>query len=542
MTFFVSNATITDKLRKEGEKMSVAFQSLLNLPSLREAEVVAGKEGLKKQVSSITVLEQSNVTKLKKELFNQADQYGSEIVISGLMTIAHDVKAQVRMIQHLQHEGEIGLILYYVGVFIPEIDPQLIEICDELNFPLIVMPTGEPSLRYSEVIYEVVEAIVKQEMEETSFSKQMLEQISNLPTNQRNVDTMLKMLTDRTRSSIVLTDVRDQIINAGTWPSISTLDLDDMIVQTTGPNIQEKGTVSVVKRAVFHNGMESIHLYMFKENQPLTENMVEQTSEVVQMFMNLWGQNYEAVNTQELVKAILNDESVKMRRLGAILHIDFGTISNVWFVHVQETAERSDVMKQLKEELSLRFNVLLVEPFEQTIAVFMDDGKTNEDFSSIAAEVLQDLNKKVLIVQFLGMDTTSDVQAAYMKMKKYLEQVRFLYPEQQIFTQLHFQFAAECEKTIAEGEKSIDQALFALQPLSKQEELLDTLAVFLLDAQSRYAKAGDLLFVHMNTIKYRIKRINELVHYSVTKLPESLTYYRAIAIWRLLKSTKKRMD
>jgi len=542
MTFFVSNATITDKLRKEGEKMSVTFQSLLNLPSLREAEVVAGKEGLKKQVSSITVLEQSNITKLRKELFNQADQYGSEIVISGLMTIAHDVKAQVRMIQHLQHEGEIGLILYYVGVFIPEIDPQLVEICDELNFPLIVMPTGEPSLRYSEVIYEVVEAIVKQEMEETSFSKQMLEQISNLPTNQRNVDTMLKMLTDRTRSSIVLTDVRDQIINAGTWPSISTLDLDDMIMQTTGPDIQEKGTVSVVKRAVFHNGMESIHLYMFKENQPLTENMVEQTSEVVQMFMNLWGQNYEAVNTQELVKAILNDESVKMRRLGAILHIDIGTISNVWFLHVQETAERSNVMKQLKEELSLRFNVLLVEPFEQTIAVFMDDGKTNEDFSSIAAEVLQDLNKKVLIVQFLGMDTTSDVQAAYMKMKKYLEQVRFLYPKQQIFTQLHFQFAAECEKIIAEGEKSIDQALLALQPLSKQEELLDTLAVFLLDAQSRYAKAGDLLFVHMNTIKYRIKRINELVHYSVTTLPESLTYYRAIAIWRLLKNTKKRMD
>lgn len=500
------------------------------------------KKGLKKQVSSITVLEQSNITKLRKELFNQADQFGSEIVISGLMTIAHDVKAQVRMIKHLQHEGEIGLILYYVGVFIPEIDPQLIEICEELDFPLIVMPTGEPSLRYSEVIYEVVEAIVKQEMEETSFSKQMLEQISNLPTNQRNVDTMLKMLTDRTRSSIVLTDVRDQIINAGTWPSISTLDLDDMIMQTTGPDIQEKGAVSVVKRAVFHNGMESIHLYMFKENQPLTENMVEQTSEVVQMFMNLWEQNYEAVNTQELVKAILNDESVKMRRLGAILHIDVGTISNVWFVHVQETAESSKVMKQLKEELSLRFNVLLVEPFEQTIAVFMDDGKTNEDFSSIAAEVLRDLNKKVLIVQFLGMDTTSAVQAAYIKMKKYLEQVRFLYPEQQIFTQLHFQFAAECEKTIAEGEKSIDQALLALQPLSKQEELLDTLAVFLLDAQSRYAKAGDLLFVHMNTIKYRIKRINELVHYSVTKLPESLTYYRAIAIWRLLKNTKRRLN
>lgn len=289
--------------------------------------------------------------------------------------------------------------------------------------------------------------------------------------------------------------------------------------------------------------MEAIQFYMFKENQPLTENMVEQAAEVVQIFMNLWGQNYEAVNTQELVKAILNDESVKMRRLGAVLHIDVGNISNVWFVHVEELALQAIVMRQLKEEMSSRFNVLLVELFEQTIAVFMDEGKTNEDFDTIASEVSKNLQQEGVrhtIVQYLGMGTTTDVQAAYSKMKEYFEQAKFLYPKQWIFTQLHFQFVAECEKTIAEGEKSIHQVLGPLQPLTKQTELLDTLAVFLLDAQSHYAKAGELLYVHMNTIKYRIKRINELMHYSVTKLPESLTYYRAIAIWRLLKNTEKR--
>ncbi|BAK93818.1 PucR family transcriptional regulator [Tetragenococcus halophilus] len=523
--------------------MSVEFKSLLNLPSLREAEVVAGVDGLKRQVSSITVLEQSNVAKLREELFNQEDKYGSEIVISGLMTISHDIDAQVEMIQHLQREGEIGLILYYVGVFIPEIDQRLLDTCNKLNFPLIVMPEGEPSLRYSEVIYEVVEAIVKQEMVETSFSNQMVEQISKLPANQRNADTMLKMLTDRTHSSIVLTDMRGQIINAGTWPSISTLDLSYMVKQTTGTNIQSIETVSAVKRTIFHSGMEAIQFYMFKENQPLTENMVEQAAEVVQIFMNLWGQNYEAVNTQELVKAILNDESVKMRRLGAVLHIDVGNISNVWFVHVEEPTLQAIVMRQLKEEMTSHFNVLLVELFEQTIAVFMDEGKTNEGFDMIAFEVSKKLQQEGIchtIVQYLGMDTTSDVQTAYSKMKEYFEQAKFLYPKQRMFTQLHFQFVAECEKRIAEGEKSIHQALGPLQPLIKQPELLDTLAVFLLDAQSHYAKAGKLLYVHMNTIKYRIKRINELVHYSVTKLPESLTYYRAIAIWRLLKNTEKR--
>ncbi|QXN87312.1 helix-turn-helix domain-containing protein [Tetragenococcus halophilus] len=193
--------------------------------------------------------------------------------------------------------------------------------------------------------------------------------------------------------------------------------------------------------------------------------------------------------------------------------------------------------------MTSHFNVLLVELFEQTIAVFMDEGKTNEGFDMIAFEVSKKLQQEGIchtIVQYLGMDTTSDVQTAYSKMKEYFEQAKFLYPKQRMFTQLHFQFVAECEKRIAEGEKSIHQALGPLQPLIKQPELLDTLAVFLLDAQSHYAKAGKLLYVHMNTIKYRIKRINELVHYSVTKLPESLTYYRAIAIWRLLKNTEKR--
>lgn len=522
--------------------MSVKFKALLSLPSLREAEVVAGEAGLEKQVTSISVLEQSNVTKLNKGLFNQADQYGSEVVISGLMTISHDVDAQVQTIKHLHHEGEIGLILYYVGVFIPEVDQRLIEICNELNFPLIVMPKGEPSLRYSEVIYEVIEVIVRQEMEDASFSKQMLEQISKLPTSQRNADTMLKMLTDRTRSSIVLTDIRDQILNTETWPRINTLDLVYMISQTTNSDIQEVEEVSIVKRPIYHNGMEAMQLYMFKENQPLTENMVKQTAEVVQIFMNLWGQNHEIVNTQELVKAILHDESVKMRRLGAILHIDVGSISNVWFIHVAKPALRNEVMEWLKEELSLRFNVLLVELFGPTIAVFMDAGKMHENIETIAFEVSHHLQKekvKHTIVQYLGMNTTTDVQAAYIKMEEHLAQVELLYPQQVIFTQLHFQFATECEKIIVEGERSIRQALVPLQPLMQHEELLDTLAVFLLDAENHYAKAGELLFVHMNTIKYRIKRINEIVHYSVTKLPESLTYYRAIAIWRLLKNTEK---
>ncbi|MEM5593874.1 PucR family transcriptional regulator ligand-binding domain-containing protein [Niallia circulans] len=137
---------------------------IIKAPFLREAKVVAGKEGLTKLVSSISVLEYTDVASLKEDLFNNDEFYGSEIVISALIMIKDDIEAQCRTIEHLHKVGEIGLILYYVGVFLPKIDEKVIELADTLGFTLIVMPEKQMSLRYSEVIYEVIEAIVKNEM------------------------------------------------------------------------------------------------------------------------------------------------------------------------------------------------------------------------------------------------------------------------------------------------------------------------------------------------------------------------------------------
>ncbi|MBC8844651.1 PucR family transcriptional regulator ligand-binding domain-containing protein, partial [Escherichia coli] len=86
-----------------------------------------------------------------------------EIVVSAFVNIRDDVEAQCRTIERLHKLGEVALILYYVGIVVPKMDQKLIDFANELDFTIIVMPENEMSLRYSEVIYEVVEAIVKQE-------------------------------------------------------------------------------------------------------------------------------------------------------------------------------------------------------------------------------------------------------------------------------------------------------------------------------------------------------------------------------------------
>ena len=44
--------------------------------------------------------------------------------------------------------GAAGLVLFYVGVFVPKIDDALIAVADEISLPLIAMPFGRPYALY----------------------------------------------------------------------------------------------------------------------------------------------------------------------------------------------------------------------------------------------------------------------------------------------------------------------------------------------------------------------------------------------------------
>ena len=66
--------------------------------------------------------------------------------------------------------------------------------------------------------------------------------------------------------------------------------------------------------------------------------------------------------------------------------------------------------------------------------------------------------------------------------------------------------------------------------------LLKTLEVFLLDAGSSVSACADLLFLHKNTVKYRLNRIRELLGYPLDKVPELFSLYQAAALNRLLDS------
>jgi DNA-binding PucR family transcriptional regulator len=109
-------------------------------------------------------------------------------------------------LRRLSEVGVVALVLYYVGIFVPKVDDKLIRLADELSLPLIVMPPNRFDCRYGEVISEVLETVFKDQARETYFVPGMLERISQLPVRQRTLSTVMRMLSDRLRYSLLLTD------------------------------------------------------------------------------------------------------------------------------------------------------------------------------------------------------------------------------------------------------------------------------------------------------------------------------------------------
>lgn len=534
--------------------MSIKLEELLKLPSLREAKVIAGKEGVSKLVSSISVLEYTEVDSLKEDLFNNDEFYGSEIVISALIMIKDDVEAQCRTIEHLHKVGEIGLILYYVGVFLPKIDEKVIQLADSLGFTLIVMPEKEMSLRYSEVIYEVIEAIVKNDMTSTSFVSEMVEQISGVPLQQRNMDTVLKILADRTRSSLVLANKNNQVIHAVTWPRTSTMDIFQTVDQYNEMAIDEVykeerealQPLFLSKKVIAQEGIASMNLYIIKEKDPFVRETATQLAEVVQVFINLWGKHYDEISTAELMKAIMNDESVKMRRLANILNIDVSAIHMMWLLEIENGMDSEKQLKKVKEFIQQNFHVSLVDYYHQTLVILVDNSVIQEDSFQSAQRLLDWLRydeQSITITISQNMNNTTDVQQAYLTCSEYTKMAKIIYPYKRIFTLQEINFAADCYHLINGGEMAIEKALQPLSPIMGQanqaEELISTLTVYLLEGNNRFQETADILYLHKNTIKYRVQRIAEILKYPVTKSPEIFQLYKAVAVYRMLKQIKE---
>lgn len=525
--------------------MSVTVEDILKLPCMKGAKVVAGRGGLTKALSSVSVLEFSVANDLQQEILSNIDFYGSEMVITAFANIPDNVEQQCANIRRLASVGEAGMILYYVGILMPSVDPALIELADQLDFVLIVMPENRLDLRYSEVIREVIEAIIKDQTAEISLLTDVLDQMSRLPEHQRTIDAVLRMTRDRTRTSLILADSQGRALGQANWPMSLELQISDLPHTEVMTPISIPGSRTIWRCPLNQADQQAMELYLVKDGDPISKELVLQIVELVRLAVCLWSSKHAEVQISELVRAILRDEPLKMRRLADLFHIDVASIHSMWVLRIENTDNlqyyKTETLKQLRETLAHRCNTVIADLYEDYIVGFMAWMDKGENVINLSNELVGRLSENgihTILTRCHNLVSTADVRHAFLLIKEHIDAVKCIWPTRQNYSLEEVEFAAQCRKIINDGEETLENAMKPLNLLSNLNEgadLLNTLSVYLLDADSVVSRCAELLFLHKNTVKYRLGRIGACIGHHIDKEPEKFYFYRAVVLKRLLE-------
>lgn len=262
--------------------MKVTVSECLRLPSLREAMLIGGAKGLERSVSSVSVLEWPEVELLSDDVIA-----GNEVLLSALIQIKGDVEKQCRLLRHLCSMGTSCLIVYYVGVFVPEIDERLISLADEIRYPLLVMPYNRMDFRYADVITDIVEHIYSKRKQEKYLLTDMMNSISYLEPNQISIANALRLLSDRMRCTLLLTNRYMDSLGAAAWPRSMRWDYDALL-QRLKNSSAASGTaeleldgkhVYVTDRPINSEVHRKLHLFVITEDRPPDNSLCTQAAD-----------------------------------------------------------------------------------------------------------------------------------------------------------------------------------------------------------------------------------------------------------------------
>lgn len=529
--------------------MSITVADVLKLPSMRGAKVLGGEKGLSRIVSSISVLEYAQINTMQTELLENIEFMGNELAITGFMNNPDDVELQCTNIRRMSAIGEVGLILFYVGVVMKKVDQRLIDVANELDFALISLPEGQMNQRYSEVICEVMELIHRDQMSSTSIVSELLEQASGLPAYQRTVDNMLRMLANRIRASVVLMDSSRRVLNEAAWPTALSSDMKHDLTIAEFPEKDSWLWHEALGINIYRDGIQtrenhSMDMLIFKEGPPLDVVFTRQAVELVQLAVSIWSDKHDSIVVGELVRAILQDEPMKMRRLADIFHVDIASINSMWLISAENEDGRNrlrNIVDDIRRAALTVSAATIADIYDEVLVLFMIGPGSIQDIRLLTEAIELELSEHEILATLTrghALNTTTRVREAFLCHQACLSTAIKIFPGQKVFNLEWLYFAQQCQELVGRGERAVEEArrcLGAIETEGTEANLLETLECYLLDAKMSVIRASDKMFLHKNTIKYRIQRIADHLGFVPGEFPDTMPLYTACALNRLLR-------
>lgn len=182
------------------ELIGITMADALKLEKMKEVEILAGEDGLKRHITKVNIMEVPDILDWVKE---------GELLFTTLYSIKDDEKALKNLIPNLAKKKLAGLGIK-PGRYINEIPSFMIEQAEQHDFPLLKIPYD---FSFSEFINPILSEILNVQ---TGFLEKTLnihEVLTNTVLYENGLDRLSKVLVNMIKNPVLITDSNGAIIS-----------------------------------------------------------------------------------------------------------------------------------------------------------------------------------------------------------------------------------------------------------------------------------------------------------------------------------------
>lgn len=174
----------------------LTIEEAIKIGGLAKGEVIAGWGGVYNQVSSISVLEVTSPDVVK--WIN-----GGELFITSFYSIADNIEKQIEIIEILHEKSCAGLVICSMNFYLKQISSEVTKRADDLNVPLIIVPSD---MKYVDIITPLMDKILLIQKADLQFALNLQIKLYNFILADQDIHDLIETLGQLIGKSIVIFD------------------------------------------------------------------------------------------------------------------------------------------------------------------------------------------------------------------------------------------------------------------------------------------------------------------------------------------------
>lgn len=521
--------------------MKISLKRLLKDNRLRELILVAGSLGLEGEVSRVSVLDAPDGPKWLK---------GGELILTSTFLFDNDASRLCTFCEQLINYGASGFGLK-MGRYLTQVPQSLIDLCDRYSFPLLIIPYSYVWTDIISVFYELHYDLEREEKYNTLKSK-LVKQIRD------SILLGLDWIGDKIYTffdvpMLFLDESWDIVASNGSQKEVLELSSSIPIFKKRGAHEQKTKFLEgkyfscnyclldqfKVKYIIFNSESQNI---IGELREILIDARVIEDSKKI-----MYGSEEEVI--EQILPSLLLGEKIDINLLDALeTHLE--SVQGFYCLMSVESCYTKNIQSQINDSIRKRqivansFVVYDMAIQKALIFLVFFRVQNHNQASSFLRQIMFDLSFYLLDEDLSEKWFISNVYSSFRMIEQCHQEATLtalycgnMWPDRKL---CHFGEVFPYYLIINSARSTV--YLDAITELENQSDHVSFDCIETLDAFLRYGnykQAAKDLFIHENTLRYRIKKIEEMICVSFDDRTVRQSFVIRMNLWNLKKELGK---